>query len=77
MVLVLGCSQGTTSPTTTVLSPAMTVLIVNGYTIEPGANLKGAQLTEADLQYANLSGADLTGAALAGATMPDGTKYPW
>jgi len=39
LVLVPGCSQGTTSPTTT-------VLIVNGYTIEAGANLAGATMPD-------------------------------
>jgi len=38
---------------------------VNGYTIEPGADLSGA----------NLSAADLRGANLMGAIMPDGTKH--
>ena len=47
-----------------VLSPTTTVLIVNGYTIEPGANLKGAVLTNADLTKANLKGANLQGADL-------------
>ncbi|MED5552029.1 MAG: pentapeptide repeat-containing protein, partial [Actinomycetota bacterium] len=40
---------------------------VNGYTIEPGANLVGANLWGADLEEANLSGANLSGANLSGA----------
>ncbi len=44
-------------------------MIVNGYVIEPGANLSGADLSGAnlfgaDLTLANLAGADLTGAFL-------------
>ena len=34
---------------------------VNGYTIEPGADLSGADLKEADLEDAGLAGADLSG----------------
>jgi len=64
------------------------VMEVNGYTIEPGANLTGAILNCADLSGADLSGADLSwatlhianlsganlfGANLRGTTMPDGT----
>jgi uncharacterized protein YjbI with pentapeptide repeats len=33
---------------------------VNGYTIEPGADLSGANLKGADLSGANLKGVDLT-----------------
>jgi uncharacterized protein YjbI with pentapeptide repeats len=33
---------------------------VNGYKIEPGADLTGADLTGADLTGADLTGADLT-----------------
>ena len=40
-------------------------MIVNGYKIEPGA----------DLTNADFSGADLTNADLTGATMPDGKRY--
>ena len=47
------------------------VMIVNGYKIEPGANLSGASLSEADLSGANLSGANLSGANLAGARLTD------
>ncbi len=39
----------------------MVVVEVNGYTIEPGANLEGA---------------DLTGANLKGASFNDGTRWP-
>ena len=38
--------------------------IINGYSIEPGANLRGANLIGANLRGANLTGADLTGANL-------------
>ncbi len=34
-------------------------MIVNGYTIEPGADLRGANLREANLRAADLRGADL------------------
>ena len=37
----------------------MVVVEVNGYTIEPGANLEGAFLTVAFLVGANLEGANL------------------
>ena len=42
-------------------------MIVNGYKIEPFANLKGAYLKGANLKGANLEGADLYGANLYGA----------
>ena len=55
------------------------VVEVNGYTIEPGAdlrganlrreNLKGADLTGANLRRADLTGADLTEANLEGANL--------
>ncbi len=44
---------------------------VNGYTIEPGANLHGANLNGADLYKADLSGADLEGAKA-----NDETRWP-
>ena len=40
---------------------------VNGYTIEPGANLEGANLEEANLEEAVLADANLSGANLGGA----------
>jgi len=43
------------------------VVEVNGYTIEPGANLYRAVLSEANLAGADLAGADLSGAHLSGA----------
>ena len=56
---------------------------VNGYVLEPRANLFGAKLRNADLTNADLSGANLTNAVLIGAnltgvtwsytTCPDGT----
>jgi uncharacterized protein YjbI with pentapeptide repeats len=39
---------------------------VNGYKIEPGANLADADLTDADLTDADLTDADLTNANLKG-----------
>ena len=47
-------------------------MIINGYTIEPyadlsDANLSGANLSDADLSGADLGGADLHGANLSGA----------
>ena len=45
----------------------MVVVEVNGYTIEPGANLAGAYLPGAHLEGANLEGANLKGANLEGA----------
>ena len=57
----------------------MVVVEVNGYTIEPRADLRGATLTGADLRRAdleranlreaNLVGADLVGANLKGAKL--------
>tara|TARA_R110000737_G_scaffold305106_1_gene312602 strand:+ start:1278 stop:4964 length:3687 start_codon:yes stop_codon:yes gene_type:complete len=43
--------------------------IVNGYTIEPGANLNNANLYGANLNNANLYGADLTDANLTNAVL--------
>ena len=42
---------------------------VNGYKIEPGANLSAANLTDADLTDADLTDADLTDADLFGANL--------
>jgi hypothetical protein len=42
---------------------------VNGYTIEPGANLSGADLRETNLSGANLREVDLRGADLQGANL--------
>lgn len=44
---------------------------INGYTIEPGADLRGANLREANLREANLRGAKLKGANLIGANLGD------
>ena len=41
-------------------------MIVRGYTIKPGADLRHANLSGADLTGANLSGADLSCAYLTG-----------
>ncbi len=54
----------------------MTVLIVNGYTIEARADLSNADLRGADLGLADLKGANLNYAELTRATMPDGTIRP-
>jgi len=48
---------------------------VNGYKIEPGANLESAYLTGANLRGADPTGANLSGADLEGAIMPDGTIH--
>ena len=60
-------------------------MIVNGYKIEPGADLREANLLWANLQNTNLTGANLTRANLfladlqhahlTGATMPDGSIH--
>jgi uncharacterized protein YjbI with pentapeptide repeats len=54
---------------------------VNGYTIEPGANLRradleGAHLNRAHLYRANFEGANLTGANLEGAKADEDTTWP-
>jgi len=51
------------------------VMEVNGYKIEPGANLRAVDLTDANLSGADLRGANLAGANLAGAIMPDGSIH--
>ena len=43
--------------------------VVNGYTIEPGADLRHTKLAWADLSGANLRGANLHGARLFGANL--------
>jgi len=57
------------------------VVEVNGYTIEPGANLQGVNLTGAYLSRANLTmaflkGANLEGANLVGAKANEDTIWP-
>ena len=47
----------------------MVAVEVNGYTIEPGADLYEAVLTGAALTRANLDGANLTGVDLSGANL--------
>ena len=54
----------------------MTVVEVNGYTIEPGANLRGARLEGANLGATDLTGADLSGADLSGAKANEDTAWP-
>jgi uncharacterized protein YjbI with pentapeptide repeats len=52
---------------------------VNGYTIEPGANLRGANLRGANLSGVDLAGANFEGADLSGANLTDvhgyGTRF--
>jgi hypothetical protein len=48
---------------------------VNGYTIEPGADLNGANLREAYLRGADLRGANLREANLDGAMADDATVW--
>ena len=48
---------------------------VNGYTIEPGANLEKAQLERADLTKARLEGANLERADLSGANLGGANLY--
>ena len=59
----------------------MVVVEVNGYTIEPAANLEWAnlewaRLTGVNLVGARLTGANLTGVNLEGATANEGTVWP-
>ena len=56
------------------------VMEVNGYKIEPGADLSGANMGGADLSFQNLEGANLSEACLEGARliralMPDGSRH--
>ena len=55
---------------------SVVVVEVNGYTIEPGANLEGANLEGVDLFKVHLQGADLAGADLAGAEADEYTVWP-
>ena len=58
----------------------MVVVEVNGYTIEPGADLAGANLGRANLSGADLSGADLSGAILLDANLSEakaGEETTW
>jgi len=48
-------------------------VMVNGYLIEPGADLTGADLAHAELTDLYLKDAKLSGTILKGATMPDGS----
>ena len=45
---------------------SVVVVEVNGYTIEPGADLRGAKLRGANLTAANLTNTNLTGTNLSG-----------
>ncbi len=59
----------------------MEAVEVNGYTIEPkanlsGADLRGATIYGADLSGANLTGADLERADLTGVTADETTVWP-
>ena len=49
---------------------------VNGYVLEPGADLSGAYLWDADLEGVNLAYADLTGANLESVKWDWSTKDP-
>ena len=49
---------------------------VNGYQIQPYANLRGANLYSADLRGANLYSANLCGADLSGATLCGARNIP-
>ena len=54
---------------------------VNGYTIEPGADLREANLEGADLEGANLEGANLVGANFTAANLTNAyadkaTRWP-
>ena len=49
--------------------PSVGPVEVNGYTIEPGADLSGVNLSGANLSGRNLSGADLSGADLSRARL--------
>ena len=50
------------------------VVEVNGYTIEPGANLKDADLSRADLTDADLDSVNLEGARLRSAKIDYGER---
>ena len=50
-------------------------MIINGYTIEPYANLSDVNLSGADLYGANLYGADLNDANLSGANLRGANLY--
>ena len=54
----------------------MLVVEVNGYTIEPGTNLRWANLDGADLSKADLSKADLSKADLTSARADENTTWP-
>ena len=49
---------------------------IDGYTFEPGADLKGVSLADANLYLANLEGANLEGANLEGAKADEDTTWP-
>ncbi len=44
-------------------------LVINGYTIEPGANLMAADLSDANLTLADLSASDLSDSNLSGSNL--------
>ena len=48
-------------------------LVINGYTIEPGANLMAADLSDANLSASDLSGSSLSGSNLRFANLTDAT----
>lgn len=74
LLVLTACGGGDTSESGVPAgSPTTGVRVVNGYTIEPGADLSGADLSGADLVDADLTGADLTGADLEGPDLTDAT----
>ncbi len=60
---------------------SVVVVEVNGYTIEPGADLTRAKLGRTNLSGADLQGADLKGADLSSASLPKAdlswTDFHW
>ena len=69
MVVVLCVVLAAGIPILTITILGSSARVVDGYTIEPDADLSDAYLFDADLTNANLTGANLTGADLTGATL--------
>ena len=79
LIVLAACGgESQTSPTTTVPTTTaqpvvdaelLSPIIVRGYEIKPGADLRGADLSGADLSGLDLSGANLAGANLQGANL--------
>ena len=73
IAFLAGCSSSDLSSGSTTIGPNLSSM-VNGYKIEPYANLTGAKLSDTklirvDLYHANLTDADLRGANLSGANL--------